>query len=153
MRPEGAPADLEPLLDAAPTEPQRVHLRIPVDVRSASQALVALLLSIYMLNWAAVVFIPLMLGLMCSYMLSPAVDRLQRWHIPRALGAAMLLLAVVGGLGSLAYSISDDAVALVESLPDAAQKVRESLRVTRGAPEGAIQKVQRAAAKLEEAAD
>ena len=153
MRPEGAPADLEPVLDPAPTEPQRVHLHMPVDVRSASQALVALLLSIYMLNWAAVVFIPLMLGLMCSYMLSPAVDRLQRWHIPRALGAAMLLLAVVGGLGSLAYSISDDAVALVESLPDAAQKVRESLRVTRGAPEGAIQKVQRAAAKLEEAAD
>ena len=153
MRPEGAPVDLEPVLDDAPTEPQRVHLHMPVDVRSASQALVALLLSIYMLNWAAVVFIPLMLGLMCSYMLSPAVDRLQRWHIPRALGAAMLLVAVVGGLGSLTYSISDDAVALVESLPDAAQKVRESLRVTRGAPEGAIQKVQRAAAKLEEAAD
>ncbi len=150
--PVDPPAEIEPVVDAAPAEPQRVHLHMPVDVRSASQALVALLLSIYMLHWAAAVFIPLLLGLMCSYMLSPAVDRMQRWHIPRALGAAALLVAVVGGLGTLAWSISDDAAALVESLPDAAQKVRESMRVTRGAPEGAIQKVQRAAAKLEEAA-
>ena len=155
VQPEGVPAEheIEPVVDAALAEPQRVHLYMPVDVRSVSLALVALLLSIYMLHWAATVFIPLMLGLMCSYTLSPAVDRLQRSHIPRMLGAAMLLFAVVGGLGSLAYSISDEGVALVESLPDVAQKVRESVRVTRGAPEGTIQKVQRAATKLEQAAD
>ena len=98
-------------------------------------------------------FIPVLLGGMSSYALSPAVDRLHRWHIPRALGAAVLLVAVACGLGSMAYSLSDDAAALVESLPDAAQKVRESLRVKGDASESPMQKVQRAAAKLEEAAD
>lgn len=53
----------------------------------------------------------------------------------------------------MAYALSDDAAALVESLPDAAQKVRDSLRVTRGTSEGPIQKVQRAAEKLEAVAE
>ena len=146
-------AAVEPSHDAEPAEPALVHLHMPIDVRSVSLVVIALLASVYALKWASAVFIPVLLGVMSSYALSPAVDRLQRWHIPRALGAAMLLVAVVCGLGSMAYSLSDDAAALVESLPDAAQKVRESLRVTSGTPEGPMQKVQRAAAKLEEAAD
>jgi len=133
--------------------PERVHLRLPIDVRSTSLAVIALLASVYALHWASAVFIPLLLALMFSYALSPAVDRLQRWHIPRALGAAVLLIAAVGGLGSMLYSLSDDATALVESLPDAAQKLRESLHATRGAPVGAMEKVQKAAAKLEQAAE
>jgi predicted PurR-regulated permease PerM len=59
---------------------------MPIDVRSVSLALLALLallVSVYMLHWASAVFIPLLLGVMCSYTLSPAVDRMQRWHIPR----------------------------------------------------------------------
>ena len=41
---------------------------------------------------------------------------------PRAIGAAVLLLGIVGGTGSLVYSLSDDAAQLIETLPDAAQK-------------------------------
>ena len=149
----GPSAQVEPIRDAAVPEPERVHLHMPVDVRSASLAVIALLASVYALHWASAVFIPLLLGVMFSYALSPAVDRLQRWHIPRALGAAGLLVAILGGIGSMGYSLSDDATALVESLPDAAQKLHESLRSTRGAAEGPIEKVQRAAAKLEQAAE
>jgi len=138
-----------------PVEPEAepVQAHMPIDVRSTSLAVLALLASVYALHWASAVFIPLLLGLMFSYALSPAVDRLQRWHIPRALGAAVLLIAIVGGLGSMGYSLSDDAGALVETLPDAAQKLRESMRATRGAPEGPMEKVQKAAAKLEQAAE
>jgi len=144
---------VEPSHDADPAEPVLVHLYMPIDVRSVSLVVIALLASVYALRWASAVFIPVLLGVMSSYALSPAVDRLHRWHIPRALGAAVLLVAVACGLGSMAYSLSDDAAALVESLPDAAQKVRESLRVKGDASESPMQKVQRAAAKLEEAAD
>jgi predicted PurR-regulated permease PerM len=138
---------------AAAPEPERVHLHMPIDVRSASLAVIALVASVYALHWASAVFIPLLLGLMFSYVLSPAVDRLQRWHIPRALGAAVLLFAVLGGLGSMAYSLSDGATALAESLPDAAQKLRQSLRALPGAPESPMEKVQRAGAKLEQVAE
>ncbi len=95
----------------------------------------------------------LLIGVMFSYALSPVVDRLQRWHVPRALGASVLLLLGVSGFASMAYSLSDDAAALVESLPDAAQKLRESLRTVSKAPDGAMQNVQRAAAKIEQAAE
>ena len=150
---DGHPAEADPIHVAAAPEPERVHLHMPVDVRSASLAVLALLASVYALHWASAVFIPLLLGVMSSYVLSPAVNLLQRWHVPRALGAAAMLVAVVGGLGSMVYSLGDEAAALVESLPDAAQKLRQSLRVARGTPEGPMDKVQRAGAKLEQAVE
>ena len=139
--------------DPPAREPEPLRLHMPVDVRSAALALIALAASLHTLHWASAVFIPLLLGLLFSYALTPLVDRLQHWHLPRALAAALTLLAVLGGLGSMAWSLSDDASALVASLPEAADKVRDTLRNQRGAPEGPIDKVQRAAARLEQAAE
>jgi predicted PurR-regulated permease PerM len=44
------------------------------------------------------VLAPIVAALFLAYALSPAVDRLQRWRIPRWLGAFLVLLLVVGGL-------------------------------------------------------
>ena len=142
-----------PTADAAPAEPARVHLHMPIDVRSVSLAVIAFLACVFALHWASAVFIPLLLGRdveLCAVAGGGPTAALARSARARGGGAA--------GRGRrrsrvAAYSLSDDAAALVESLPDAAQKLRESLRVTRGTPEGPIQKVQRAAAKLEQAAD
>jgi len=134
-------------------EPTHTLLQGPVDVRSASLAVLALLASVYVLHWAGAVFIPLLLALLFSYALSPAVDRLQQWRVPRAIGSAALLLTLLGGIGFMGHALSDDATALIESLPDAAQKLRLAMRTERGAPEGTIGKVQRAAARLEQAAE
>ena len=109
---------------------RRVMLHMPVDVRSVSLGVLAVMAGIFMLHWAAAVLIPIMLGIMCSYALSPLVDRLERWHLPRALGAAIVVLTIMGGLGSTAWSLSDDAALLAESLPDATRKLQMVL-VTR----------------------
>ncbi|HET6598720.1 MAG TPA: AI-2E family transporter, partial [Burkholderiaceae bacterium] len=113
----------------------------------------AILAGIYTLHWASAVFIPLLLGLMLSYALTPLVNRLQRWRLPRALAAALLMVGICGGAGALAYSLSDDAVAFVESLPETAQKLRHAVQRPRLAPPTAIDKVQKAATELERAAD
>lgn len=123
-----------------------------VKLRSTSLAILATLASLAALHLASPVFIPLLLGLMLSYALSPVVDRMARFRIPRALGAALLLGAMASGVGWTAVALSDDATALIESLPAAAQKVRETLRAQRGRSESAIDKVQRAATQLEQAA-
>ena len=131
---------------------QRVLLHMPVDVRSLSLAVLAVIATLFALRAGSAVIIPLLLGMALSYALSPLVDRMERWRLPRALGAALLLSALVGGLGWTASALSDDAAALVESLPTATQKVREAVRAQRGRTESTIDKVQRAAAQLEQAA-
>ena len=105
---------------AQPGELPRVLLHMPVDVRSISLVVLATLASVFTLRWASDVFIPVMVGVLFSYALSPVVDWLQLRRIPRALSAAVLILGILSGLGAGAYSLSDDASKLVESLPVAA---------------------------------
>jgi len=138
---------------STPGHDARVVLHMPVDVRSASLALIAVLACLVVLKWAAAVLIPLMLGLMLSYALTPLVDRMERWLVPRSAGAALLLIGIVAGGGSMGYWLSGDAITVIEALPDAAQKLRESLQLDRGVSARALDKMQQAATQLEQAAE
>ncbi len=134
-------------------EPARVLLHMPVDIRSVALVVLATLGSVFMLRWASEVFIPVMVGLLFSYALSPVVDWLQLRRVPRALSSALLILGILGGLGGTAYSLSDDASDLVELLPAAAQKVRDSVRNLPGKQTNTLDTMQKAAAQLEQAAE
>jgi len=123
-----------------------------VDVRSLSLGLLALLASLYALHWAKELLVPVLLGLAFSYALSPLVNALERLHLPRVLGAALLIAGITGGLGWSVYALSDDAYALIESLPAATQKVHDAVRARGPQGESALQKVQKAATELEQAA-
>ncbi|MDQ6627061.1 MAG: AI-2E family transporter [Pseudomonadota bacterium] len=150
-------------IDAVITEtddasvPQRVVVHLPVNVRNASMVTIAVMVTFFILSWAKAVFIPILLGVMASYALTPVVDRLQRWRIPRVLGAGVLLTAIVGSLAWTGYRLGDDATALIESLPEVAQKFRTAMQArdqNGGAKSGgAIGKVQEAAAVLEKATE
>ena len=136
-----------------PVEPALTPWSSPVDVRNLSLAVLAILASIFTLHWASDFFIPVMAGLLLSYALSPMVDWLQRYRIPRAISAATLLLSILGGVGSLGYWLSDDASKLVELLPAAAHKLRSSMHALPGSPDNTLVTVQKAAIQLEQAAD
>lgn len=144
-----APATEDQTLTAAP---ERVLLHMPVDVRSVSLVVLAVMGSIFMLQWGKAVFIPLLLGLIFSYALTPLVNRLEARWLPRALGAGVVVLAMLGAIGGTAYLLGDQATQFVESLPGAAQKIRQAARAKRYEPETAIEKVQKAATELEKAA-
>ncbi|MDM0036417.1 AI-2E family transporter [Variovorax sp. J22P271] len=135
-------------------EPDRVLLHMPVDVRSASLVVLAVLASVFALRWAAAVFIPLMVSLMLTYALAPLVDLLERWRISRWIGAAVILLGLGGGFGWTGYSLAGSAAELVDSLPLAAQKLRLAMRASpRSADSSTLDTVQKAAAQLEQAAE
>jgi predicted PurR-regulated permease PerM len=136
----------------ASPEPAPLVLRMPVDVYSFSLALLTVLAVIFVLHWARAIFIPLMLGVMISYAFSAPVNLMEKWRIPRAIGAAVLLLGIVGGTGYLGYSLIDDATHLIETLPDAAQKIRLARLKEQGTSEGTIENVQKTATQLEQAA-
>ena len=114
--------------------------------------LMAALAVIFTLQWARDVLIPLVLALFISYILDPMVSWLEGRRIPRAIGTAVVLLAVTAGIGAAAYSLGRQGEAILEQLPAAAQKFRQSLEAGRSDPGGALNKVNKAASELEKAA-
>jgi predicted PurR-regulated permease PerM len=147
------PSHADSGLTLAPEESAPVLLHMPVDVRSLSLAMLATLASIFALRWASDVFIPVMAGLLLSYALSPLVDWLQHYRVPRAVSAALLILSIISGFGSVGYWLSDDASKLIELLPAAAHKLRSSIHTLPGNPDNTLITVQKAAIQLEQAAE
>lgn len=132
---------------------ERLLLHMPVDVRSASLVVLAVLATVFALQWGQAVFIPLMLSLLLTYALSPLVDMLHRWKLPRWIAAAVILLGLFGGLGWTGYSLSGNASQLLDSLPVAAQKLGQAMRRDKSASATPLESVQQAAAQLEKAAE
>ena len=125
---------------------------MPQNVRSVAMGVLVVLAVLAVLKLASGFFIPLMLGLVFSYALSPLVDGLHRLKIPRAISAGVLILGILGAMGGAVYSLSDDANELIATLPDAARKVRDALRGPKK-QDTALETVQKAAAELQKAAE
>ncbi|MEO8923663.1 MAG: AI-2E family transporter [Caldimonas sp.] len=134
-------------------EPDRVLLHMPVDVRNVALVVIAVIAGAFALQWAKAVFIPLLLGVMFSYALTPVVNRLENWRVPRAAGAGLLLTAILLAIGWGVWSLSDEASALVETLPQIAQKLRQTVQGQRQKPVATIEKVQQAATEIEQVAE
>jgi len=124
----------------------------PIQVRNAALTLLAVLAVILVLKYLQPMVIPIVVGVLISYALEPIVAWMARWHLPRTLAAAVLLLTLVTGGGWLLYSLRGQATSFVEKLPQAAQQFRRALQRDRQAAPSAIQQVQTAATELEKAA-
>ena len=127
-------------------------LNMPVGIRSASMVILAVLACVFFLHWAKAVFIPFMLGLVFSYALSPVVNALEARKVPRTLGAGLLMLAILGGLGGTASALSAQAFKLVDSMPAAVEKLTKAVKAKRTGSDSTLESVQKAAAQIEQAA-
>ena len=125
----------------------------PRDIRSAALTVIAVVAVVLLLQFAQAMIIPIVLAVLISYAIDPLVDRLERWHLPRPIGAAIALTVIVGAGGYLLYGLRWEARAIVEQLPRGARRFRQALENDRPAPPSAIQQVQQAANELEKAAD
>ena len=125
---------------------------MPVDIRSAALTVLAGLAIVMMLQYAQAMIIPIVLGVLISYALEPMVAWFERRHIPRTLSAAVVLITLVVSGGWLLYSLRSQASAIVEQLPQAAKRLRQSIERDRPAAATAIQQMQKAATELEKAA-
>ncbi len=132
-------------------EPERLLLHMPVDVRNVSLVVLAILASLFVLQWARAVFIPLMLSVLLSYAFSPLINWLEAKRLPRWLTSAVLLLGILGAMGSGAYLLRLEAARLITALPAAAQKLGQALKSNNGKSDNALETVQKAAAQIEQA--
>jgi predicted PurR-regulated permease PerM len=122
--------------------------------RPAETALVvlAILAVIAAAKIAEPFIVPVIVGTLLSYSLKPLVAMLERVHIHRVIGAAVVLTLLGAVIAGGVFLLRDDANAALAELPNAARKVRMAARENAQKPEGPIGHVRAAAEELNRAA-
>ena len=77
---------------------------------------------------ARVVFVPLTFALMLSFLLSPMVTWLERLRVPRALGAAFVVVALLGGASFATARLSAPAAEWIGRSPKVVQALEQKVR-------------------------
>jgi predicted PurR-regulated permease PerM len=89
---------------------------------------------------ASSIILPVVLALVLNLLLQPAVRLLGRVHLPRAVGALLTVLLVIGALVGLVAALSVPARTWAERLPKGIPRLEAHLQVI----EGPIQALQKA---------
>ncbi len=117
------------------------------DVRTLKRGVLAILtlLTLGVCYLAQEVLIPLLLALLVSLLLSPAVTFLQRLFIPRVLGSILILIAVVGAFAGGVMRLAGPARDWIANAPATIQTLEQRFRSFREP----IRQAQEASKKLE----
>lgn len=149
--PPHAPAIRPAETGAAPGTPPAAVLRMPVDARGAALSTLAVIATIFALEWAQTFVVSLLLGIVLAYTLNPLVAGLERLRVPRVAATLVVMLGIVGGLVLGAYSLRDQVQSIVEQLPAAAARLSAGIARLSSSQHNTMQKVQSAAATMEKA--
>jgi predicted PurR-regulated permease PerM len=76
-------------------------------------------------------FIPVAMALFLALLLSPAVDRLQRWHVPRGLAVAIVMLVVLLAAAGAVNAGWNPAIEWLERAPQTFRKIDQRVRPLR----------------------
>jgi predicted PurR-regulated permease PerM len=119
------------------------------DVRTTALVVIAGVAVCLAIHAAAAFLIPVVVSLVASYALSPVVNQLQRWHVPRPIGAAVVVvLLIVGGVLGV-QRMWNGAEALLGQLPAAMEKIRLAIALSHSNLPSPLTHVQRTADELE----
>lgn len=148
------PQDLSDAIDVPKelvgrTTPEEIR---PAEPRTIALFIIALVVGLIAVRLGAAFFIPLLLSLFLNYALSPTVSRLERWHVPRPAGAAIVIAVVVAVMAGAVYRVATDAADILEQLPRGVQQLRLALTSERGY-RGPLEHVKAAATELEKLAN
>jgi predicted PurR-regulated permease PerM len=124
---------------------------VSLNLAKTAYTLLIVAIVILLLQFMQPVLIPVVFAALLFYALDPSVDWFERHHLPRAIGAALMLLIVLSACGALAYSLQGQAFTVIDELPTGARRLAASLRRTPGTAPAAIEKVQQAADALQSA--
>ena len=125
--------------------------RMSVDARGLALGILAALASIFALSWAQTFLVPLLLGIVISYTLSPLVAWLEAIRIPRVIGTVVVMASVIGALALCTYSLRGQMQTIIEQLPQAANKFAAGVARVQIGQIGNLQKMQNAATEVEQA--
>ncbi|OZI30506.1 AI-2E family transporter [Bordetella genomosp. 10] len=126
--PQSAPASQSAQsVPAAPAVALDAPRRV-ADRRYAAVIVIAVLAVLFAMREAREFLIPLVLSVLLAYALEPPVHMLaRRARVPRPIGAAVVMAALVGALVFGAFSLQNQVGTIVDSLPQTVQKVSRTV--------------------------
>ena len=89
---------------------------------------IAVLLVFCVLYFAASLLAPIAGAILLSMMLAPPVGLLERLHVPRPLGAALVVLSVMGVLAAGLFALAAPAKSWIERAPQSLQRIQQKLQ-------------------------
>jgi len=89
---------------------------------------IVIILSAIVLYFAKDLFLPIVLGLLIALTFSPVVRGMVRVGLPASLSAAVVVVGLGSGIGSVAYFISAPISGWMESVPDLGRELEFKLR-------------------------
>ena len=113
--------------------------------------IIAVLAVLAAMRMAQEVLIPIVLSILIAYALDPIVAFFSKIGLGRATASAVVLLAILGALGTTAYSLRGQAATVLDQLPEGARRMRSLIAENTGG-EGPLKKCKRLRKELEQAA-
>ena len=153
------PADLPPAALAASSPvpaadaDTSVLPRLPLHVNARGLALgiIATVAFIWALQWSRNFLVPLLLGILISYTLSPLMGWMTRRRVPRAIAATLITAAIVTGSVMAVDKLHGEFQSIVEQLPSAGHKLSRLVEERLHGSSSALQRIQAVATELQQA--
>jgi predicted PurR-regulated permease PerM len=120
-----------------------------LDVRSLALTGLFVLAVFFALSFARAFLLPVTIAVLLSFLLGPAVRGLRVLRVPDGIGAAIVLLVLLGSVGFGAYNLAAPASAWLATAPERLQHVEAKIRTLRRP----VEQVNEAAERVESLTD
>jgi predicted PurR-regulated permease PerM len=123
-------------------------LRERVEIRSISITGLFVLAAMYTLYFARAFFLPIVLAVLLDFLLSPLIRALKRARVPEPVGAALVIVVLLGTAGIAVYGLVGPAKEWVAKLPVSMREAENRLKKLRTP----VEQVSKTAEQVEQAA-
>jgi predicted PurR-regulated permease PerM/methylmalonyl-CoA mutase cobalamin-binding subunit len=104
--------------------------------------------------WAAkAILLPLAIGIILAFALTPLVRQFDRWHFPRAAGVALTLVLAFGAVGGIGYVVFDQFSDLSMQITRYTSSMRQKVSQLRMADDAALRQLSRTVNRVTEQLD
>jgi len=105
---------------------------------------------IAILYLAKVLFLPLAFAILFAFLLAPLVSQVERLHVPRALGAILVIAGSAALLGAAGWMLFTQLVAVTNDLPAYRENITQKLEAIHSPSNSAFARAQREVERLSE---
>ena len=105
-----------------------------------------ILAALYSFHFARALLLPIVLAVLFSLLLSPVVGWLRKFHLPEPVGAAVVMVALLSGIGAAFYTLAEPASQWLDKAPESLRMAEAKLHKLKQP----VADVQRAAQRIEE---